>query len=587
MLKLVKNTSDENYPITPQTSAVRKLKVRGSVNTGADLYDSYIVVKNGCQTTLNGGPVVRNVGWGQVFSQKEIWEYSATCQVKYATLKIDGQVVEYNEDLNVRAVNMDVYEANHERRKKYSNVGSYGFQRLEAGPKTMEPDAAASVRSQGLYLSPFLDETVEYDDTGIAPLYKKTGCAYKEVATVLYLADLFKFCDSLDAKSVYMGGKEITVELQFENYNQILAEVVNYPTDLTSVPNQPRPYLNQTFATDPASIQPQAAGADLTAVFTINTVSTFQHVNQVPLYVGQPICLWALAGLPAAGAAGSNIAVITQLSVPAAGGVCTISFKAYTSANGNIRLAAGVVTAAQFFANVFAAGNGICVAISGVNDPVRTAGNVTTTYTNIDAGLSSQYTVNGIELVLVEKPMMTAQKNTINFIKFMRDTDVIPQGQLSYNKSFQLDPNCVSVHCMFPPKYSAASGQTNLLSLSRHNEALPTGPNNVSDGLSYRCLINGQELYSRDIAFGATDSVEPLYYHRLTLSAMNMGMVINNLSLNAPFVAMNGNTVHAMISEPVPQSEQQQQLNVKLVFTTNATDRTIYVYKAVRSQLTF
>ena len=589
MLKLVKNTSNENYPITPQTSAVRKLTVRGTVNTGADLYDSYIIVKNGLSTTVNGDAVVRNVGWGQVFSQKEIWEYPATCQIKYATLKMDGQVVEYNEDVNVRAVNMDVYEKNHESRRKYANLGSCGFQRLESGPKVMEPNPAVAVRSQGAYLSPFIQETVALN----AGAYVKTTAAYKEVSSVIYLGDIFKLCDSVDAKEVYMGGKELTIELQFENYNQVLAEVVNYATDLTTVGGTPRPYLNQTLATTAASIRgladssenPPTVGA-LGKIFTIQTVSTYQHVNQVPLTVGQPICLWLQGALPAV--VGSNFATVTALSVPAAGGVCTVSFKAYQTSGGiMIRTGAANITAAQFFANIYA-GAGVCVAISAVNDPIidLTQAN-NTTYTNIDAGLSSLYSVNGIDLVLVEKPMMSAMKNTINFVQYMRDTDVIPQGQLSYNKSFMLDPNCVAVHCMFPPKYTAASGQTNMLSLSRHMEPLPTGANNVSDGLSYRCLINGQQLYTRDIAFGATDSVEPLYYHRLTLAAMNSGKALNNLSLNAPFVAMNGSTVHAMISEPVPQSEQPQQLNLRLVFTTNATDRSIYVYKAVRRQITF
>ena len=64
-------------------------------------------------------------------------------------------------------------------------------------------------------------------------------------------------------------------------------------------------------------------------------------------------------------------------------------------------------------------------------------------------------------------------------------------------------------------------------------------------------------------------------------------MTINNLSLNAPFMAMNGSTVHAMIAEPVEQSEAPQQLNVRLVFTTNAASRTIYVYKAIKREITF
>lgn len=591
MLKLVKNTSNENYPITPQTSAVRKLTVRSTVNTGADLYDSYVVVKNGLSTTINGSIVARNVGWGQVFSQKEIWEYPATCQIKYATLKIDGVVVEYNEDVNVRAVNMDVYEKNHEARRKYANTGSCGFQRLESGPKTMEPDPAVSVRSQGSYLSPFLNETIEL----VGGNYSKTAAEYKEVSTVIYLADIFKMCDSMDAKDIYLGGKEIVIELQFENYNQVLAEVVNYATDLTSVANIPRPYLNQTVATIAASIggTGDPVGTPvvdpdplLPKVFFISTVSTYEHVNQVPFYVGQPICLWLQGALPAT--VGSNYATITNITVPSAGGVATIYFKAYRCANGLIQTAPNTsVTPAQFFANLYA-GAGVCVAISGVNDPIVYANPATaTTFTNIDAGVSSRYSVNGLELVLVEKPMMTAQKNTVNFIQYMRDTDVIPQGQLSYNKSFMLDPNCVAVHCMFPPKYSAASDQTNMMSLSRHAEPLPSGANIVSDGLSYRCLINGQQLYTRDISFGSTDSVEPLYYHRLTLAAMNSGISLNNLSPNASFMAMNGSTVHAMISEPVPQSEQPQQLNLRLVFTTNVSDRSIYVYKAIKRQITF
>ena len=454
MLKLVKSTSNENYPITPQTSAVRKLTVRGICNTGADLYDSYLVVKNGLSTTINGAQVVRNVGWGQVFSQKEIWEYPATCQIKYATLKIAGQVVEYNEDVNVRAVNMDVYEGNHEKRRKYANTGSCGFQRLESGPKAQEPDPAVVLRSQGLYQSPFLEE--EAGLTAIGNEYAKTAANYKEVSTIIYLADIFKFCDSQDAKNVFMGGKEVVIELQFENYNQVLAEVVNYATDLTTVPNTPQPYPNQTLSTNAASIRgnadssenPPTAGA-LGKVFTIQTTSTYQHVNQVPLYIGQPICLWLQGALPAV--VGSNVATITSLSVPAGGGVCTIGFTAYNVGGAYIRTAGATITAAEFFANIYNAA-GVCVAISGINDPiVDPAGAVNTTFTRIDAGASSTYSVNGLELVLVEKPAMAAKKNTIEFMQFMRDTDVIPQGQLNYNKSFMLDPNTVAVYCMFPP----------------------------------------------------------------------------------------------------------------------------------------
>ena len=598
MLKLVKNTSNENYPITPQTSAVRKLTVRGTVNTGADLYDSYLVIKNSLTTNVaSGASVVRNVSWGQALAQDNIYEYPASCQIKYATLKIAGQVFEYNEDVNVRVVNMDVYEKNHEARRKYANVGACGFQRLEAGPKVMEPDPAVNVRSQGLYVSPFLQEEVTLPGAGANLRYKKTACTYKEVSSIIYLGDIFQFCNSADAKNVYMGGKEITIELQFENYNTVLAEVVNYPTDLTTDPT-PRPFLNSTLAVNPTTVStaeapaavanPDPAVQTLASTFYVSTISTYEHVNQVPLYVGQPICLWTANAPPTGATVGYNYATVASVSVAVGGGVASIGFKAYTQDTLFMVANNVVVTIATFIATFFAGGAGTVIAISGVADPQLTGAATNSVLTDYDAGKRSKYSVNGLDLVIVEKPMMSAQKNVVNYVQYMRDTDVIPTGQLSYNKSFRLDPNCVAVHCMFPPKPTPASGQTNMLSLNRHNRPLPANtPNIVSDGLSYRCLINGQQLYSRDIVFGASDSVEPLYYHRLTLSAMNEGMKLDNLSPKASFVATSAGICHAMISEPVPQSEQEQQLAVNLVFTANPADRSIYVYKAIKKQLTF
>ena len=580
MLKLVKQTSYENYPISPQTSAVRKLTVKGSSSSVVDLGASYLVVKNGLTTTINGAQVARNVAFGCAFSQDQIWEYPSSVQVRSASLKIGGQQIEYVEDVNVRVVNQVVYEKNHEQLRREANIGTYTFQRIERGAKAASPaDVAEVVRSQGAFMSAFLDETLDAATSLI-----KQGAAYKEVACVVPLREIFKFCDAPQAAECFVGGagtQEVVIELQFEDRNQILTEYVNYCTDLETNPAIPRPKAHETLDIVAASVRngdgsnPPTVGADLTKTFLCTTASSYQHVSQVPLYVGQPICLWAAGALPAV--VGSNYSVITALSVPAGGGACTITFKAYTLGGQFVRTAGAQITPAQYFANVYAAGAGVISAISGVADPVLTAG-ADTVYTNKDAGLSTTYQVNGLELVMVEKPMANGQKQTIQFIQYQRDTDTIPAQQLTYSKSFMLDPMCGGVFCMFPPKINAGSAQTNLLSLSHHE--------GVTEGLTYRNLIDNQQLYSRDIAFSdATHAVEPLYIERLNLTAMGLGMSFKNLSNVAHFLAKNGVCGHAIIAEPVALKPQPQQLNLRMTFDVNATDRTIYVYKAIMKQV--
>jgi hypothetical protein len=588
MLKLVKQTSYENYPISPQTSAVRKLTVKGTASGVVDMNKSYLLVKNSLATTVNGVAVPRNVGFGCAFSQDQIWEYPSSCQIRSASLKIGGQQVEYVEDVNIRVVNQAIYEKNHEQIRREANVGGYTFQRLETGSKSASPaNPAVAVRSQGLQMSAFLDETIEAP-AGLNT-YAKTGAGYKIVSCSIPLRELFKFCDSPQAADLFVGGtttQEIVVELQFEDRNQLLCEYVNLAADVTSVPATPRPDQFETLAINPASVAnlggavPPTVQASLaTSIYQANTVASYSHVTQVPLYVGQPICLWLAGALPAI--VGSNYSIVQSVSVPVGGGVATIVFRPYTLDNANfVRTAGNPITPAQYFANVYAGGAGVLTAMSGVPDPVlaiNPAGD--TTYTAIDAGLSTKYSVEGLEMVVVEKPMAKGQKQTIQYIQYMRDTDTIPTGQLTYAKSFQIDPNCSGLFAVFPPKRTGASPQTNMLSLSHH-----TG---VSEGLSYRNMIDNQQLYSRDITFSSTtEAVEPLYLERLNLTAMQLGMSLKNLSPVAHMMAKNGVTAHAMISEPVEMKQMPQQLNLRMTFNVNASDRTIYVYKAIMSQIT-
>jgi hypothetical protein len=585
MLKLVKNTSYESYPISPQTSAVRKLTVKGSASGVVDLNKSYLLVKNSLATTVNGQAVARNVGFGCAFSQDQIWEYPSSCQIRSASLKIGGVQVEYSEDINIRVVNQAIYEKNHEQVRREANVGGHTFQRLEIGSKSASPaDPTEVVRSQGFQMSAFLDETIGAP----AGAYAKTGAGYKIVSCTVPLREIFKFCDTPQAADLFVGGtatQEVVVELQFEDRNQLLCEYVNLCTDLETNPGIPQPNPYETLAITPASVRdgdgtnPPTVGADLTKTFLCSTVATYSHVSQVPLYVGQPICTWLAGGLP--GVVGSNFSVVQSVSVPVGGGVATIIFKAYTLDNVNyIRTGGNPITPAQYFANIYAGGNGVITAISGVADPVlaiNPAGN--TTYGAIDAGLNTKYSVEGLELVMAEKPLAKGQKQSIQYMQYMRDTDTIPQGQLTYAKSFQIDPNCAGVFAVFPPKRTAGSAQTNMLSLSHHA--------GVSEGLSYRNMVDNQQLYSRDIAFSSTtEAVEPLYLERLNLTAMKLGMSLKNLSPVAHMMAKNGVTAHAMISEPLEMKPVPQQLNVRLTFDVNATDRTIYVYKPVMTQIT-
>lgn len=589
MLKLVKQTSNENYPIQPQTSAVRKLTVRGSASGVVDLNKSYLLVKNSLTTTVNGAAVPRNVGWGSSFSQDQIWEYPASAQIRSASLKIGGQQVEYVEDVNVRIVNQTIYEKNHEQIRREANVGGYSFQRLEIGSKSASPALPAQVvRSQGFYQSAFLNETITAT-VGAGAAYLKSGAGYKQVASTIPLREIFKFCDSPQAAELFVGGtttQEVVVEIQFEDRNRILCEYVNLCTDLSN-PIDPKPKAYETLAITAASVRNSdgtnpTVGADLTKVFLCQTAASYSHVSQVPLFVGQPICLWQAAAAPAV--VGSNYAVVTQVSVPVGGGVATVYFKAYSLDAVNYIISPTtnlVVTAAEFFANVAAAGAGVITAISGVTDPVLdlTGGGADTIFEYVDAGIATRYSVDGLEMVMVEMPLAKGQKQTIQYMQYMRDTDTIPQGQTTYSKSFQIDPNCPGVFAVFPPKQGAAGAQTNMLSLSYQA--------GVTQGLSYRNLIDNQQLYSRDITFSSTtDAVEPLYLERLNLTAMKLGMSLKNLSPVAHMMAKNGVTAHAMIAEPLELKPVPQQLNLRLTFDVNATDRTIYVYKPVMQQIT-
>jgi len=582
MLRLTKSTSDENYPISPQTSSVRKLTIKANVGSVADLSNSYLIVKNELSTTINAQGVVRNVGWGQLMSQKNQWQYPATCQLRTASLSIGGQVVEYNEDLHVRKVNMDVYSKSAEKTRKDANTAGMGFQRLE-GPKILTDATLANMHS-GNYLSPFLN-----DD--LADASTKAQASYKSVSSVIYLSDVFDFCRV--AQEVNLAGKEIKIELQFEDRNTLLTEFVNYKTDLTTAPATPRPYPFQTMSVDPtlANVFNVTLGAPfvfanylLAHEIRVNLTSTYTNVRDIPVYVGQPICLWNTGALPAV--PGANFFIVTAVGLLATG-IAQITFKAYTLDGATFinTGAATEVTAAQVAACIgtnAVPSVPVCFAMSCVNDPVLRPGgaDVTSTFTNLDAGDSTTYSVTGLELVICEMPNTPAKQQTIKYMQYMRDVDVIPVGQLSYQKSFQLEPGCVAIFAMFPCAKDAGGASTNMLSISHR-----TG---VSTGLSYRNMINGESLYSRDIVFSsASDAVEPLYTHRLELAYMPAGLPVENLVQNQCWMSHDGVSTHAMIAEPVPLSEQPQQLVVRLNFDTNTASRTIYVYKACIREVDF
>lgn len=602
MLRLTKTDSDENYPLSPQSSAVRKLKLRASVESMADLSMSYLIVKNKLATKQNGSDVVRNVGWGGFMAQNSQWQYPATCQIRTASLSIGGQVVEYNEDLHVRRVNMDVYAKSAERLRTEANYGAQGFQRLE-GPKILTDAGEANMHS-GHYMSPFVEESYALVDISTAPpainVLSKNGASYKTVSSVIYLGDVFEFCKN--AQAVNLAGKEIVVELQFEDRNTMLTEFVNYKTDLSTNPAVPQPYPYQTIAIDVGTglgtpvtngvynVTTGKVGAFDPATYALGdtiyfrTLAKYKSVRDFPLLVGQPIALW-LSGAPPA-VVGSNIMTITQLLTEQSGAV-RVYCKAISFTGGNyIRTAGAQVTAAQVAANIGgapAAGGStvsLAVAFSAINDPVWVAG-ANTTYTNQDAGASATYTVEGLELVIAEMPdglpAGKTEQKAVQYIQYMRDVDTIPTGQLTYAKSFQLDPGCVAVFAMFPCTQAVGGQQTNMLSISQQ----PT----VTEGLSWRNMIDGEALYSRDITFSmASDAVEPLFTHRLSLACQNILMPIENLVSNAVWMSHDGITAHAMIAEPVAPSEQPQQLAVRLNFTVNGSSRTIYVYKAVMKE---
>lgn len=604
MLKLVKATSSENYPINPQTSAIRKLSVKSSVSGVADLQSSYVIIKNGMQTTVNSLPAVRNVGWGCYFDENNIVEFPASCQILNAELLIGGQSVQYLEDVNVRTVNLMTYKKNAEQLKKESAVGTYGFQRNENGAKAPSPAVVGTnVRNQGSYVSPFLQETL--DNTNLI----KASSAYNEVASVIKLSDIFSFCEAEGTDNLFLNGRDIEIKIQFEDRKQVLTEFINYKASYDYTAQALAPMAQNTLALDAFLTYGDDTPLDQTSFIALSldelvnkgiklrTLNVYSHVVDVPLYAGMPICVWRADAVPTT--KGANCFIIDNLELDG-NGKCVIQMVPYFAGEdvdgSRIYIQPAVantdVTTTQIFQTIADANatpadpaTPRAISLSGIPDPLVKVNTVTdfTPANCKDNGYNSMYSVNGLELVLVDKMNVAGKKQQIQFVNYLRDSDVIGANVLNYNKSFMLDPQVGAVFAFIPPVLPSRpqENDVNLLSVTR-SYTIAQPPVAMSNGLTVRSMLNGQPCYSRDIVFGnnTNNSVEPLYFHRLYLSAQKLGMSLKNLSTTEHFMANDGINQHCMIVEPVDMMSQPQQLMVRLTFASNTQPRTIYVYKA-------
>lgn len=572
MLKLTKSQSNENYPLTPQISSVRKLTLTVQPSNPVDLTKSYLIVKNTLTTTLRGQGVVRNVGWGTQLAEDKTVMYPNSVQIRTASLSVDGSMVEYSEDLNIRVVNMDGYSKGCDELRKLANVGKYGFQRVE-GHKIPALDGSAVPLMDGHYLSPFVDRPVDANG------HMTATATYKELPGVIHLSDIFEFCAS--AGQLNLAGRTVKIELQFEDRFELTAEVINYPCDQSDV--VPTTYNDYTFPLATASatlangdpINPGALPAN--PEFKIDTVQTFRAVSEVPFYVGQPVAFWLNQAEPAE--PGYNVGQITQIHHDAETGVATIYFKKY-NVGGVITADGGAVTDAQFVANIWAGGAGVCVGMTGFYDPKLVAGGddqlqwLNGAGSQLGAGIATTYQITGIECVMCEILGQEVGKKTVEYLQFNRDMDTIAAGQLYYQKSFMLDPMCVAAFAVAPPTKLTGQRNQNMWWISEQN--------GVSSGVSFRNLMNGQQLYSHDIVFSRNaQNVEPLHLDRLEMAFDAIESSQKNTTTTQQLMVTDGTAQHCLIAEAVPMSEAPQQFQIRLSMAANEDARTIYVFKAV------
>ena len=591
MLKLVKSYSDEAYPLAPQTSSVRKLTIKGHGNV-VDMTKSYLLIRNSLKTTINGADKVCNVSWGSSFAQDNQWMYPSVVQVKTAHLKV-GALDERVEDVNLRVCNFVPYAMDAEKMRTGAMFGGLGFQRLAEGPKSASPAVATTnIMSQGLYRSVFVDETVS---GALNAPSVKSARTYKEVQSVIFLSDIFQSCGVSGAEALNVGGvpnQEVMVELEFEDVNRCLTECLNFPTDQTTDPAVPRPYQHSTLAINPATLGnspvafpgpatipptvPASPAELLTKQYQINTVNVYNHVGQVPVSVGDIACLWKDATLPAV--PGANIVIITAISVPAGGGVASLQFKCFSAQGQPIETANGVLlTPAEFFAELYAGGAGLPKALSLITEPRITAGTKTTFEYN-DSGKATEYKVESLEFVLCEKVGASGQKQTLLFNHYIRDTTPLPAGQINFQHTFMLEPGCRAVHAILPPKETQVGGQDNLMGLSY----VPV----ISEGVSYRNLLNNKQIYQRDITMSTEGyAVEPGYVNQLIGSAISSQVKLNSFDTLLAHMKTNGISQHMMISEPVELSANMQQFNLRVKFDVNPADRTVYLFKAIAQEV--
>jgi hypothetical protein len=350
------------------------------------------------------------------------------------------------------------------------------------------------------------------------------------------------------------------------------------------------PLRNDTIRQTGAASNSGTLPAATDATFQINSVQTFKSVAEVPFYVGQPIALWLTAAAPAVAA--SNYAVITAISldtIAGAIGQARITFEQYTVGAGDPALRSGgaAITDAEFFANIVAGGAGVCVGMSGVYDPFPIAaapGNDVLQFNNgtpanlLGAGIASTYQITGLEAVMCELVGQEVAKKSVDYIQYNRDLDTISAGQLYYQKSFMLDPACVALFAVAPCTKLLGQPNRNLWAVSEQAA--------VVSGVSFRNMLNGMQLYSRDIVFSAaTQNVEPLQLDRLEMAYEALGSSLKNTSTTTQLIAQNGTGQHVLIAERVPQSADMQQFQVRINHATNANARTIYVFKAIVKSL--
>ena len=348
-------------------------------------------------------------------------------------------------------------------------------------------------------------------------LHKEGEVVSREVSadTHIHLKDLFnvcKFCDVFDTDR--MGQSKIELEVQ---------------------PQRFKPFEAATpFSTAAAAMSPITAAADNFAITELTTVAQYDTLDLSPFYVSQKVKVSNTTGT--GGNFADQEAVITKI-VRGADDKLTLTLS---------RTIHTIATSAQ--------------TLTAITVQAVVSASSTLTFTRAELMLP-QISSGGMKPLIFSSYTLEEFKTT---------------ATASFKHLFQVEPECVNVHLMFPQDTTPAT-QDDMRSIKESFD-------------KFRISIDNKDIINRDVSFEhdrlyddlmlkAFVNTHPISgYSYSTIQPQGLGATYD------PLDPLNG-VKYTMLSFPVPETQREKLVQVNIDMEAGRTLDKVLLYKEMPKQL--